>query len=150
MKYYKDLKEHKNILRNKKFKMLEKFIAHGSTNLLKHSISVAILSLIVANKLKMRVNKKELIQSAILHDLYLYDWHKKQKYKGLHGLVHSKIAADEAKKEFNVNDRVYSNILSHMWPLNITKIPKTKEGIIVCIADKICSIKEIVNNEKRR
>ena len=143
MKYIKELKKHSDILENKKFKLLDKFIAHGKTSTLKHSISVAILSLKIADKLKLKINKSELIKSALLHDLFLYDWHKAPKHIGLHGYVHSKIAADEAKKEFKINDREYSNILSHMWPLNITKIPKTKEGIIICIADKICSLREV-------
>ena len=136
-----EIKKYKSILENEKFKQLEKYIAHGNTSTLKHSISVAELSLKIAERFKL-INKEELIKSALLHDLFLYDWHHAPKEAGLHGFTHSKIAADEAKKEFNINDRVYSNILTHMWPLNITKIPKTKEGIIICIADKICSLRE--------
>lgn len=137
-----EIKKYKNILENKKFKQLENYTAHGNTSTLKHSISVAELSIKIAEKLNIKVNKDELIKSALLHDLFLYDWHHAPKEVGLHGFTHSKTAADEAKKEFDINDRVYSNILTHMWPLNITKIPKTKEGMIICIADKICSLRE--------
>jgi uncharacterized protein len=147
MKKEEELKEFSNILENEKFKQLDKFVAHGKTSLLKHSINVAKLCLKIVDKFKLKVNKKELIESALLHDLYLYDWHKAPKDIGLHGFAHSKIAADEARKEFNINDRVYSNILSHMWPLNITKIPKTKEGLIVCIVDKLCSLGETINRK---
>ena len=46
------------------------------------------------------------------------------------------------KKYFNVSNDISKNIESHMWPLNITKIPMTKEAIIVCLADKYCAIIE--------
>lgn len=142
MKVEDVFKNYKKIIENKKFKQLANYIAHGNTSTLNHSISVAKLSLKIAEKLKLKINKDELIKSALLHDLFLYDWHNAPKEAGLHGFTHSKTAADEARKEFDINDRVYSNILTHMWPLNITKVPKTKEGMIICIADKICSLKE--------
>ena len=142
MKIKEELKKYSNILENEKFKQLAKFTAHGNTSTLEHSISVAELCLKIAEKFKLKVNKDELIKSALLHDLFLYDWHHAPKEAGLHGFTHSKTAADEAKKEFDINDRVYSNILTHMWPLNITKVPKTKEGLIISIADKICSLRE--------
>lgn len=141
------LKDYKNILENAKFKELDNYIAHGKTTTLKHCIDVANLSLKIAEKLKLKINKDELIKSALLHDLFLYDWHHAPKEAGLHGYTHSTTAAKNAKKFFGVNDRVYANIVSHMWPLNITKIPKTKEGFIICVADKICSLKETFNRK---
>ena len=149
MSYDKEINKHGNILNNSKFKILKAFIAHGKTSTFKHSINVVKCGLGIIDKFNLKVNRDEFIKSALLHDLYFYDWHKTPKGKGLHGFTHAKDAAENAKKIFNINDNEYSNILSHMWPLNITKIPKTKEGVIICIADKICSIKEtlrIVNN----
>ena len=137
-----DIKKHSNILNHPKFKELENYVAHGNTSTLKHSIDVATLSLKIADKFKLKINKDELIRSALLHDLFLYDWHHAPKEAGLHGYTHSKTAAENAKKIFGINDREYANIVSHMWPLNITKLPKTKEGFIISIADKICSLRE--------
>ena len=137
-----ELKEYSYILNHDKFKELENYVAHGKTSTLKHSIDVAKLSLKIADKFKLKVNKDELVRSALLHDLFLYDWHHAPKEAGLHGYTHSKTAAENAKKVFDINDREYANIVSHMWPLNITKVPKTKEGFIVCLADKICSLRE--------
>ena len=137
---YKEIEKNIEIL--DKFKSLKNFTAHGKTNIMEHSILVAKSGLKIIDKLKLKVNKDEFIKSALLHDFYFYDWHDAPKHIGLHGFTHSKIAADNAKEVFGINNRVYSNILSHMWPLNITKVPKTKEGFILCIADKICSIRE--------
>ena len=139
------LLKYKDIIESTKFKELGTFIAHGKTTTLKHSIDVAKLCIKIVKIFKFKVNKDELIKSALLHDLFLYDWHKPRKNVGLHGFTHSKTAAENAKKFFDINDNVYKNILSHMWPLNITKIPKTKEGAIVCIADKICSLRETLD-----
>jgi uncharacterized protein len=148
MKYSKELEKYNNILKNEKFNQMDKYTAHGNTSTREHSINVAELSLKIAEKFKLKINKDELIKSALLHDMFLYDWHDAPKEVGLHGFTHSRIAADKAKKEFDINDRVYSNILTHMWPLNITKIPKTKEGFIVSIADKICSLQETFSRKK--
>ena len=41
-------------------------------------------------------------------------------------------------------------ILSHMWPLNITKVPKSKEALILCVADKCIALKETLARRKER
>lgn len=138
----KELEEYREILDNEKFKALDNFMAHGNTSVMAHSIKVAECGLKIIEKFKLKVNKDEFIKSALLHDYYFYDWHNAPKHVGLHGFTHSKTAADNAKITFGINERVYANILSHMWPLNITKMPRTKEGLILCVADKICSWKE--------
>ena len=48
----------------------------------------------------------------------------------------------------NVNNEVIKIIQSHMWPLTITKVPISREAIIVCIVDKIMAIIETFENIK--
>lgn len=89
-------------------------------------------------------SEKELLIGAMLHDFYLYDWHIKDRSHRLHGYHHADRALDNAVRYFDVDERIQHIIWCHMWPLNISRLPKTKEAIIVCIADKICSAKEIL------
>lgn len=51
---------------------------------------------------------------------------------------------ENAKKFFNANDDVQHIIYSHMWPLNLTHVPKSREAWIVCLADKYVSLKETI------
>lgn len=60
----------------------------------------------------------------------------------LHGFRHPKIASENAQKFYDINEQEKSIIESHMWPLTITKFPRTIEGKIICIIDKCCSTVE--------
>ena len=53
-------------------------------------------------------------------------------------------AIENAKKFFNVNDDVQHIIYSHMWPLNLTHLPMSREAWIVCLADKYVARKETI------
>ena len=48
------------------------------------------------------------------------------------------------QKYYDINDKEKEIIETHMWPLTITKFPKSIEAKIVCIADKLCSSKETI------
>lgn len=145
MKHFDELKKYNFIVNNEHFKKLNKYFAHGKTTTMAHSLNVTKMALKVSSFLKLRINRNELILSSLLHDLFFYDWHKAPKKVGLHGFSHAKIAAENAKKIFGVNERVVNNIKSHMWPLNITKFPRTKVAVLLCIVDKICAVKETFN-----
>lgn len=122
------------------------YFQHGTTTILKHSRNVAYYSLIFANKLEKKLNLsfnyKNLIIGAFLHDLFLYDWHEKDKSHRLHGYRHPLIASKNAKEICHVDDEVVKIIKSHMWPLTIRRVPLSKEAMIVCMVDKYLAIKE--------
>ena len=115
---------------------------HFCTNVLRHSISVARGSLKLAEKLHIKVNESDLLYGALLHDYFLYNYRKSNSHHGLHGYTHAKIAADNARKDYKINDRVYNIIYSHMFPLNLTHLPKCKEAWIVTFVDKVVALKE--------
>ena len=83
-----------------------------------------------------------LLIGAMLHDFYLYDWHDKDDTHKWHGYHHADTALANAIRYFEVNEEIQHIIWCHMWPLNISRFPKTKEARIVCFADKCCSIVE--------
>lgn len=130
-------------------KKLSLYKQHGKTSVLKHSRNVAYISYILAKKIskisKILFNYEYLVIGAFLHDLFLYDWHEKINRHGLHAFTHPIEASKNAKQLCNINKSEQKIIESHMWPLTITRVPKTKEAMMVCVVDKYCAIVETLN-----
>lgn len=124
-----------------RYDQTKKFYHHGRTTIYEHSRNVAFTSCRIAQKLHLHVNDMWLIRGALLHDYYFYDWHVKEKGHRFHGLRHPKTALRNAQHDFRLSKVEKDIILCHMFPLTIIP-PMTKEGWIVCIADKICAINE--------
>jgi uncharacterized protein len=136
IKYYgKEILESKNMQKEKTF------MQHGNISVFDHSVAVTIKCLKIAHKLGIPVDQKTLIRGALLHDYFLYDWHESDKSHRLHGFTHAKKALLNAEKEYELNDIERNMIYCHMFPLNL-RIPKFRESIILCIADKIVATKE--------
>lgn len=137
------------VMQKKKYAKMNRYIQHGNTTCLLHSIAVAYFSYRLSKFLKLKVHEKELIRGALLHDYFLYDWHAKYKPTkdvGLHGRIHPTIALFNARRDYNVN-RIETDIISkHMFPLTFIP-PKYKESVIVCIVDKFCSIYEVFSKK---
>ena len=146
--YFELIKKYgKDILNNKTYQSQDKYIQHGNTSIKEHEINVTIYCLKIAEKYKIKVDTRSLIRGTLLHDYFLYDWHIKDKNNKLHGFRHAKKALDNACRDFELNDIEKNMIYCHMFPLHL-RIPKTKEGLILCLADKIVATKETlrINN----
>ena len=76
-----------------------------------------------------------------IDESYLSDVKKKQPILQMHGFTHAKAAAENSKKYFPklIDDKIYSCIETHMFPLN-KKPPRYKEGWIITYIDKKLSI----------
>ena len=133
----------KNIIETDNYKSQKNFISHGNTNLYDHQINVAY----ECYKYLEKKNKEDIdmIYAALLHDYYLYDWHdiKKHPRKRLHGFRHPKIAMNNAIRDYGISKRCQSMIRTHMFPLTLFHIPKSKYAYKLSIIDKKCSIKEM-------
>ncbi len=125
---------------------MKNYIQHGTTSVFEHALAVAKFSLIFAinveTVLGVKVDRPALIRGALLHDYFLYDWHKpSDRRRGLHGFTHPAIACENAIRDFNIPPIEQDIIRHHMFPLTFFW-PHTWEGWIVCCADKWCALCE--------
>ena len=130
-----------DVLKEPEIHKMDNFIQHGNITTLSHCIAVAYNSYVMALNSPFKVNLKSVIRGAMLHDFFLYDWHDKNKGFRWHGFKHPKIALNNAKKFFDLNNIEKDIILRHMWPLTVIP-PKYLESFIVSIADKTVSVLE--------
>ena len=143
-KYYEIINDKAfDILNNEKFNSQKKFMQHGKTSTYDHIFNVAIMSLQISNKFNIKCDEKSLIRGALLHDYCLYDWHENDKSHRLHGFRHAKKALINARNDYDLNSIEENIIYTHMFPLNL-RLPKYKESIIICLADKVCALLEMV------
>ncbi len=140
----------KDILESQNFNKSRTFIQHGNYSVRLHSINVAKTSLIISHLIPIRFSEKELVRGALLHDYFLYDWHKKKvgvreigRFYEMHGFTHPKVAARNAKKDFHTTAIENEIIKKHMWPLTL-KPPACREAWVVTMADKYCSLCETI------
>lgn len=127
------------------FMKMDKFIQHGSTTTLEHSINVSYHSYKVAKRLNM--DYKSAARAGLLHDFFLYDWHLEPKninFFKKHGFTHPQKALENATTHFRLNDKEKDIIEKHMWPLTLRKVPKYKESFLVSVVDKYSSCCETI------
>ena len=125
---------------------MKNYIQHGTTSVFEHALAVAKFSVIFAINLEslfnVRIDRESLVRGALLHDYFLYDWHKpSEKRRGLHGFTHPSIACENAIRDFNITPIEQDIIKHHMFPLTFF-CPHSWEGWIVCMADKWCALCE--------
>lgn len=131
------------ILKSDGMRREKRFRQHGNVSVYAHSVSVAIMCVKIANRLPIKTDTKSLVRGALLHDYFLYDWHVADKSHRWHGFNHAKCALKNAEKDFLLNEIEENMIISHMFPLNLV-LPKYRESIILCMADKLCATGELL------
>lgn len=143
-------------------KKMKKYMQHGDISCLKHCLRVSYVSYLFANylnkKLHWNLDKRAIARGALLHDLFLYDWHKdgatlkKVSYNPfkLHGFTHPERALRNANKYFRLNKKEKDIIRNHMWPLTFFHMPRSKESMVVCLSDKYCAWKETIEGFKSK
>lgn len=141
----------KDILESENFHLIASHVQHGTMSVQEHCINVAETSLRIKEMLHISCNTCDLVRGALLHDYFLYDWHKgdpncSNKMK-LHGFYHPGKALKNAKKEYHLTRRQEDIIKKHMWPLTVVP-PCCREAWIVTTADKYCSLMETLRLRK--
>ena len=130
-----------DILRSDGFKREKEYIQHGKVSVYEHSVAVAAMCVSIADELHLNVDMRALVRGALLHDYFLYDWHESG--HAWHGFTHASRALLLASLDFRLGDAERDMISHHMFPLN-RRAPRTREGVLLCAADKICALAETV------
>lgn len=119
---------------------------HYDTSCYEHCLYVSYYTYLICKK--FHLDYKSGARGAMLHDLFLYDWRKKENRKGLHAFTHPKCALKNASKLFELNDIEKDIILKHMWPVTFA-LPKYKESYIITLTDKFSAIVETLDGLKK-
>ena len=123
-------------------RQMQRYVHHGRITTYQHCADVTRLCFWLNRRLKLGANERSLVRGAFLHDLYLYDWHEPDKSHRLHGFHHAQRALENAQKYFSLNEREKEMIYCHMWPLNLTRLPRSREAVLLCVSDKCCALRE--------
>ncbi len=121
---------------------------HYSTTCYQHCLNVSYYNYLICRKLGL--DSRKAARAGMLHDLFLYDWRERPHVKGekRHGFSHPQTALDNAKNNFDISRREEDMILTHMWPLTISKLPRYAESYVIVVTDKYAAMLEIGQHVK--
>ena len=127
---------------------MKTFIQHGNITTYAHVLNVVCMSYRINKTVRLHADRRSLVLGAFLHDYYLYDWHDRSAHKRLHGFRHPVDALINARRQYRLTSREENIIVSHMWPLTLTRVPRCREAVIVCLSDKIFAVYETIFKNK--
>ena len=133
---------YQSFLNDEKIQKMKEVSMHRGSNCYIHSFKVAKLAIKRALRHK-RGDLYVILVGSILHDYYLYDWRKDREKMKKHLSSHPYTAAQNALRDFNISEDVKKVIESHMWPVNFSNFPETKEARIISNADKAICLREM-------
>ena len=130
----------KPLIENETVQEMKKYRQHYETTTFDHCLEVSYYCYKICKKFKL--DYISAAKAAMVHDLFLYDWRKKQPdRKGLHAFTHPRTSYENACKIMDLNKLQKDMILKHMWPLTI-KLPRYIESYILTLVDKYCALSE--------
>ena len=100
---------------------------------------------------KLHLSYEEATRAALLHDFFLID-NKDITFKEKFGTLvnHPKYALAFSEKYFNLTDKEKDIIVTHMFPIAPTRIPKYLESWIVNLVDDYVAVKEEIYAKKKQ
>lgn len=132
-----------SMVSNPQVQVLKEFKHHRVSNTYRHCLNVAVTSYKYAGWLRLKVDEKSLAKGAMLHDYYLYTYKNSGMSAYKHSTGHPGIAMENADEIFGLSDVEKDIISTHMWPITFRHVPRTREAVLVCVADKVCAFKEM-------
>ena len=122
-----------DILNHDEFEKIGQIQQHGGITRLDHSLRVSYYSYLINRYLGLHYI--ETARAGLLHDFFVNSADTSKKGKIEQFVNHPKIAAENAKKYFEINSLEEDIIKCHMFPSN-TIIPRYLESWIVNFVDK--------------
>ena len=140
-----------DLLDQEKVQEMKQYRQHYNINCFEHCLLVSYNTYLICKK--HHLDYISGARAGMLHDLFLYDWRKRENgRKGLHAYTHPKVALKHASTFLNLNDKEKDMILKHMWPVT-PAIPKYKETFVLTFVDKYFAVAEAfikTNNNKEK
>lgn len=129
-----------DMIENNTVKQMNDFKQHYETTCFEHCLVASYYCYLLCKKFNL--DYISCSRAAMVHDLFLYDWRKRQNgRKGLHAFTHPQTAYDNASKLFDLNEKEKDIIVKHMWPVTLA-LSKYKESYILTLVDKYCALNE--------
>lgn len=125
-----------------KVQSMHGFVQHGRTSTYEHCMNVVKLSFWINKHLHLSANERALLTGALL--MIFICMTGMRRVPGTDGMdsVTLPVHGKNARRHFPMGAKEENIIRSHMWPLIPWQIPKSREAVIVCLADKCCSLYE--------
>jgi uncharacterized protein len=137
----------RDILASDKFREARGQIHHYRTTVASHSVSTAYAGIrmcLFLKRIGIKVDTRMVVRTALLHDLGMVG--RNELYRSNYECCfrHPKESAAISRQICSdIDEKSLAAIKSHMWPLSV-HMPGTKEAFVLCMADKIASVKDLV------
>lgn len=130
-----------DIIENKLVQGMKTFRQHYKVSCFDHCLLVSYNLYLICKKYKL--DYISAARAGMVHDLFLYDWRKKENgRKGWHAFTHPKQAYENAITFLNLNKKEKDIIIKHMWPVTLFALPKYRETFWMIYVDKYLAVIE--------
>ena len=130
----------RDIIKNDMVQQMKNYRQHFNVSCFDHCLYVSYNLYLICKKHKL--DYRSAARAAMVHDLFLYDWRKREDgRKGFHAFTHAKTAYNNAIKFLNLNTKEKDIIIKHMWPVTLA-FPKYKETFWMIYVDKYLAVIE--------
>lgn len=136
-----------DLLNHEKVQKMKQYRQHYNINCFDHCLFVSYNTYLICKK--CHLDYISAARAGILHDLFLYDWRKRENGRtGHHAFTHGMTAYKQASTFLDLNEKEKDMIIKHMWPVTLA-IPKYKETFIMTLVDKYFAVAEaFIKNKK--
>lgn len=108
---------------------------------LEHSLYVSYVGFLLCRFCGL--DRRAAARGGLLHDMHHWTRDETFAFRARLLLTHPKLALANAKGIFTLTQKEKDIIVKHMWPLT-PSFPRYAESYLVCFADKLCAVAEML------